>query len=260
MKYLKKFNESIDDSTNTPPAGRQKSLAISEFKRIIETNHTITSGSIESVLSEAYDKGVEVGEYMKLEGPAPSRRFKSNNFRLEPFIKTLMKKIECERKSNIRDLKYNGPEITANKVLVTDMTVKEAIEEMADEHADYYYFQKYRAEKDNFEESLKDALEDDEREHIIKDYNTLEVEIFIIKCFQVGYSYGDRIGKRLPSDVESIFDYMSMLKDVNSGTDRITAKLSPEEKEEHIKSIEKMINLYKSKSPDWEQYSKYFNI
>lgn len=62
MKYLKKFNESIDSTI-----GRQKNLAISEFKRIIETNHIIKSGSIESVLSEAYDKGVEVGEYMKLE-------------------------------------------------------------------------------------------------------------------------------------------------------------------------------------------------
>jgi len=53
---------------------------------------------------------------------------------------------------------------------------------------------------------------------------------------------------------------MSMLKDVESGTDRITAKLSPEEKEEHIKSIEKLINFLKSKSPNWEEYSKYYNI
>jgi hypothetical protein len=255
MKYLKKFNESIDSTI-----GRQKNLAISEFKRIIETNHIIKSGSIESVLSEAYDKGVEVGEYMKLEGPAPSRRFKSNKFRLEPFINRLMEKIECERKSNIRDLKYNGPEITANSILATDMTVKEAIEEMADDHTDYYNFQKSSANKDTFEDSLKDALEDEEREHIIKEYNTLEVEIFIIKCFQVGYSYGDKIGKKIPSEVSSIFDYMSMLKDVESGTDRITNKLSPEEKEEHIKSIEKLINFLKSKSPNWEEYSKYYNI
>lgn len=217
--------------------------AISEFERIIQINHKV-SGDIKSILTDIYNKGIEIGN---LKGLFRSEFYSTSlveKFDMEKMLVTAIQKLNPERISNNRNIKYNGTEITHNSILVCDFNVNQVINLMTLDDSDYMYFEKHRFEKDYFDTELKNSLDEEDKADIIKEYNTLEVRIFLMKCYQVGFSVGATATKRIPHGIVDIFKIEKEISDCRSDKD--------------IENLKETAAYYKQRNPDWQNYAKYF--
>lgn len=239
MKYIKLF-EQHNEKNN-------KDSIINEFERIISINHSI-EGSLHEALSSIYDKGFEIGQLQKVLGFDFSKNSKSN-IRISNVISGVMKNIKSKRIGNERNIKYNSQEITANKILASDLDVQQTLDEMADPEADYMYFKSNDANEDNYKKRLERAYDEEERDSIEYEYNNLEVEILLMKCYQVGFSEGMKSARPMPREIARIFDIQNDLNDPNSfrGDDSIR------------KSMSDYLDTLKQEYPEWEKYKEYYN-
>ncbi len=210
-----------------------KTKAITEFDRIIRINHKIV-GDITNILNNTYDKGFEIGKTRKQFGDSKRYDQKIKSFNFENFFKNETKKINPFRISNIRNIKYNGPEITCNQILVCDFTIQQTLDILKQPDSDYGYFERKRADEKYYFDAIKNSQDDEEEiEYLSHEYNCREVEILLLKLYQLGYSDGYNSVDKIPRDILIIFGIENS----------------------DLKNEKEFIELLKKRNPNWEQYT-----
>lgn len=245
----------------------EKQLAISEFDRLMKVNHEV-SNTME-VLPSLFDIGYERGSLMKLYKDDYHDYYVKSKvaFDLEKLITSLIDKMSAKRVSNNRDMIYNGPEITLNEILVCDFKVQETLDILKDHDSDYMYFERDRYDLDAFLEQLKGEYDVESREYTIKEYNTRELYVLLMKLYQVGFDQGYNSTKEIPSRIKDLFEYSKEIDNFNKNIDD-SEFTNYGSKKLQIKGIidandlkfkTEMVELFKRQYPDWESYEKYFN-
>lgn len=253
IKHFKSFNES--DSEYTKDFKTKMDVSCKELDRIIRVNHSV-KGDVIMALRQMFMQGLEVGKLSKLLGEDFHkyyvRKFKGNDY--QSTSDELIKYIKPERISNNRTIKYQGPDIeSGSRVLVSDFTIRQTLDEMADENQDYMYFERFRMDKAYYEQQLSEENDPKEKESITNEYNTLEVRIFLMKAYQLGFSIGETLVEKIPSPIKTIFEYNEMITNYESGQDKSWFKDDDE------KDMMKDVNeKNKMRFPDWEKYKEYF--
>lgn len=244
-KHIKLFEEFAE--------GDQKANVIKEFERLIRINHTV-SGDLEKVLSDAYDKGFEIGKLRTLLG---------SDFSNHPFVKKFknpdddiaapaIKALNPKRISNNRDMTYNAKDISDDsKVMVVDISVEDAIKSMADPHGDYMYFNRESMEKKNHDESMKRGNAED-KSFEEKNYNTLEVAIFIVKCYQVGFSEGELSTNEIPRSVKQVYTALKDIEDYEKGNREFFRD------DRDLEVGKNRLKMYQDMAPNWKEYEEFF--
>jgi len=230
---------------------KEFSNPILEFEKLILINHKV-GGDVKSVLTDVYNKGIEMGKLQGMFLSEFNNLPQVKEFKFELFLQEAVKNINPERISNIRKMQYTGPDITHYSILSSDFTTKQVIKMLASFESDYMYFEREHFEKSYYEEQLKEEYDDEDRKYTTNKYNTLEVRIFVIKCYQVGYSEGTKLANRLPYGIRYIFETG---KDVANYRAGIKSSIKDDSLAD---SLCETVERYKEKHPDWKEYEKYF--
>ena len=235
-----------------------KELAISETLRLIKVNHEIRYSDTDAKfeLSKLFDLGFEVGDIMGV---------LSTDYYDNPNLKNCTKKANLganlidifkpKRITNKRDkeyLEYLGPEIEGYQILASDFTFQKALNYMSQKDGDLYHFERVYYDKEYHETSLEKIEKDikkygdeyiEEKEWLIKNYNNREVEILLMKFYQVSISEGIKQAKEIPSKVKLIWSLINWKK---------------KDKVEFVKDkMEDYLNKLKKEYTDWKSYSYY---
>jgi len=254
FKYVKSY--SIFESEDyTKDFKTEMDASAKELDRIIRVNHSVKGDPI-LCLRQMFMEGLEIGKLSKMLGQEFNKyymkKYKGHDF--QKTAEECVKNIQPERIANNRNVKYQGPDIEkGSRVLVSDFTIKQALKEMADKDQDYMYFERERMEKPYFDEQIAAEKDKEERENIIKDYNGLEVKILLVKAYQLGFSIGEKLVEAIPYQVKTIFDYIKLIADYESGTDKSGFKDDAEK--DMMKDYNEKMKL---RTPDWEKYKEYF--
>ncbi len=230
----------------------ERKLTIEAIEKLMRVNHDIT-GDIQTALGNAYDKGMGVGKLKKALGMDYGRYAK--HVSIDGVMEDAFKLFTSVRTGNKRNLKYDGPDIAkGSEVLVCDFTLKQAIRLMQDKDHDYMYFERERFDKAYHEDSLKRTQNDpEETEYLTWNYNNLEVKIFLMKCFQIGFSAGEIAGSAIPRPVVRIFDLMRDIDDHDAG------KKGYFKDEAEKEMMREYLEKQKLATPDWVDYKSYYN-
>lgn len=247
MKHLVRFNEM---RLLTPSITSKEDEVVSEFQRIIEINHKC-DGDLESALRSIYQQGYIKGKTLKMFGSNGPQK----PFNLEKTVQQLVDSCKPQRISNHRDITYNGPEVTSNKVLACDIGVQGTIEEMKGPDDGPQHFNVSRMSKEFYDSELREAYDDEERNWIVREYNQLEVQIFFYKCYQVAISEGETNTPEAPHGVEEIFSAMKRIADYRAGKQVRRFK-----NEQDVAKYELFIDYLKQQTPNWEQYAEYYDV
>lgn len=244
-----------------------KEFAISEFQRLILTNHTVNEESqLLDILNIIYDKGFERGKLKEFFGSSNYYHIKRvKEFDIDKFLKDSIEKLNVQRISNIRDLRYNGHEITSCSILASDFEINESLEYMNSDD-EYCGFKSEYGEKESYEESLRNAYDDDETENAHFTYHKQEVYILLLKCYQLGFSDGTQSTEYKGN---SIYDIYNLQKQVDNYRNSIDDSQFVEydgkklqvngiANDDDLKSTIDMIDILKRRCPDWESYQEYF--
>ncbi len=224
---------------------------IEEFTRLILINHTV-SGDLISILTDIYNSGIEIGKIEAMFSSDFQRVPQVKKFNLTKVLDDAVRSIKPERISNIRTMKYFGPDIKANAILVSDYTVKQTIRMLASRSDDYQCFERNNFDKKEYAERLKGCADSEEKNWIVNEHNTLEVRIFVLKCYQVGFSEGTKKASRVPHGIRSIFEFEESLSKYNSGDH------SNINTDELASSIANMVVKFKEDNPTWHEYAKFY--
>lgn len=226
---------------------------INEFERLILINHTV-AGDLRKILTDVYNSGIELGKVQAMFGSDFSSTPQAKRSNTEKMLEGAVAIINPTRIANKRNMKYTGADITHYSILACDFTVKQTIKMLASRDNDYMYFERDNFEAKAFEERIESAYDQEEKDFIIKEHNTLEVRIFILKCFQVGYSEGTKLADRIPIGIKTIYSVTKDLNDYKSG------KKSHIDNDELANSLADMVVKNKTLYPSWEEYKEYFEI
>ncbi len=236
-------------------------IACKELDRIIKVNHTVSGDTI-MALRQMFMLGLEIGKLSKLLGEDFHkfyiRKYKGTDH--EKISTELIKYLKPERIANNRKIKYQGPDIEkGSRVLVCDFTIKQTLAEMADKDQDYMYFERFRMDKSYYDKQLSEESDLKEKENITNQYNTLEVKIFLMKAYQLGFSIGEASVEKIPSSIKSIFHYDEMINNYESGINKSVFINKSAFKNDADKDMMKDYNeKMKLRFPEWENYKEYF--
>ena len=240
------------------PGTKNKTTAIMQFAKLIMTNHDVNT-NIQNALTLTYTTGVEMGVLSKMLGTEFQGYSEVKEFDVTNFIYERVAEMNPRRISNKRSLTYAGPEINTHMV---GHTVKRTIAMMADENSDYMYFKRAHAEKKWIDAKIRRAFSEDDKTQARKDYDTKEAYIFLLKCYEVGFSEGYNDAEKMSWKVKDIF---AMAKQI----DRYKAANKNTEKHRRIPtdgicddrdladSIGYLKNM-KEAAPNWKQFEQYF--
>lgn len=220
----------------------KKELAISETIRLIKTNHKVED-NIEDLLSEVYDLGYHLG----------TLQVKCSNHRKHPDIIKFKLERDVEYKAlythplridNKRNLQYNGPEITLNSILVSDMNYNESLSDMNHYDNSYRYFDATTGDKESHLIRMEESYDDDDKEYEYSNYNELEVRILFSKLLQVAMSVAAEETHEMPEPVKNFFSYEKMMKDMKD--DGMEGRIASyqEEVEENYPDFESWREFY----------------
>lgn len=243
------------------PGTKNKPEVIIQFTKLITTNHEVNN-KLQDSLSLAYTTGVEMGVLAKMLGSDFNKYTKVKNFDITNFICDRVDEVNSRRIANKRSLTYNGPEITADMVLGIDYTVKKTISLMADENSDYMYFKRAHAEKKWIDAKVKRCFDDESRNNARKPYDTKEVYIFMMKCYQVGLSEGYNDADKISWAVMKIY-CMAQSIDKYNATNKLTEKhtrvpVDGINDDGDLSDCIVYLKNMKEATPNWEQFKQYF--
>lgn len=167
-----------------------KKQAITEFSRILLTNHSIDKDKLNKALSDCYDKGVHFGNLKKNNDWDFHRLKEVKDFDLEKFILDITNSLVIKRINHIKRFVYSGPEITSNNILVCDFNIQKSLNYMSQKGSDYSYFNCYFRDRDWYNKSLNNTNDEEEIKYIQFSYHKKECEVLFKKIYQLGFSNG----------------------------------------------------------------------
>jgi hypothetical protein len=250
LKYIKLFEELNSDS--------QKDQVIDEIYRLIWINHKLDGNP--SVLSDIYDKGYEMGSiYKKSKG---GKAFSEMRFNIDKDIIDRAKELNPKRIGNDTDLKYNGPEITSNRILSGDHNVEDSLKLLSDPYSDYMGITHKTPEQHQID--MEQAIEDDkidgenEAEYIENKYNCSEVQMLLLKLYQIGFSIGEEEAETMPRDVKKYFSWISMVNSMIQDKEKGRGDIPQEEIDDMVGKLDNLRKSFYDNGIDYEKWEKYY--